>query len=1539
MAEQNITTSVGKVILIEGNVYIKEVTGELIPLIEGMSVYAGQLIQTGPQGSILVELSNGEVLSLGRNTLVRLDEDLIGSTDIDENQTTAEDIRRAIEAVQEGNFDILEATAAGQQDDLSSAAQSANFIPSPLSEGEVTSGYETGTFNTPRQTINNRDFDSIRFEQVIPQNNTPVAVDDAITLNEDAATTINVLSNDSDLDGDSISVSAVSQPANGAVVINTDGTVTYTPAANYNGADSFTYTISDGQGGTSTATVNLTVDPVNDNPVAVSQSREVQEDHVISGVISASDTDLPEGKHLTFSTSSTVEGFTLNSDGSYQFDASAYDALSQGDVETLEIPITVMDDKGATAEASLTINVNGQNNDLTYVSESASYQNVIGIYEVGTDGKPVSGSIVLINQNGMQAGTHLADLDPEQDYEFFIISNGAGNISDTDSITFDNSGNLPVLLVDGQPSSDPVYYTQPEWNIDGEDHFKFILDGNGGTVINIEDLPNLGDADFNDVVLYTNFEMNNHIVVTSDVASESDSGVSDTDNITRDKTPIIQGNTESGATVIISDVNGLTLGQARANDHGDYAIEIASLAEGTHELTVTAIDGNGISATTTQSITIDTQIDSPVITNIIDHEDDYSNVTLYGTGEPGTTITLYNKEGSTTNGNQTNSSGFVPVATALPIVVDENGSWNVDISTLDNTPLNDNEFFYATQQDVAGNVSEVSNTVHYWHGSWSNAQSEVEDDFIMMGTGDDQVTIDANDTNDRFVADGGAGSDTAIFTGNHEDYLIEVVDDHTVKVTEINGDQDVNELRDFEFISFDDGVYDIENELFNYADSQPIGTDETVAMDFEAASSRDDDSGNETAFSTTNVVITLDVSGSMGSDNRLMLAKESLQNMINVYDERGSVNVKLVTFNAYGQIQTNTDHEIWMSAEEAINVINGLDANGSTNYEHAVYETYHDYSEPQADQTVAYFISDGTPTAEVFGDGDYDYLSAWAQNGWNSFVNQYVDELNVVALGEDISNLSYLEILASAGNEVSDVIEVRNENELSDAIAPVDTQLTVTGDLTDNLTEGDGKISFTSISVAGVTYTASDFANGQTIALDGDGVLSVDFESGTYAYTASASEFVTDVTKTFTVNAQDEDGDVVSFNVNIQVNVDDEASMPEIELSIGEMVAVTQEGYQYDGDDARNANGHGTHTLSYDSYAEALDAQNGANHNNGSLVYKNVNNAVWNLNDSNDKLFVVTKNASNAMINLAQGNNTIIFEKEPGTNIVINAGIGKDTLVLSGHQDDYNLNALNDDNGILGGLITGSNNMSMIVNNIDCIAFEDGSTVGDSSLYQGAASTAYFYPLEIEAELKDTDGSESLSNIQLTGLPDDGSASLTGTGVSANQDGSYTIELLEDGSISEDVKLASNRQLAEEELSDIHASVTAIEANGGDTAMAEVNDAGDHFLYGLDNEDDVFIVDNEDGGQDTYIDNFNVEHDVLDISDVISSEASEETLSSYLNLSSVDSDGDGQADDTKISVDKDGKAETQDDITNIYIQDNQFTDNNLDDMNIDFQNE
>ncbi len=93
---------------------------------------------------------------------------------------------------------------------------------------------------------------------VATANQPPVAVADSATTNEGVAVVVSVLANDTDANGDGLSLSSVTQGSQGTVTH--DGLVaTYTPGAGYTGGDSFTYVVSDGQGGTDTGTVTMTV--------------------------------------------------------------------------------------------------------------------------------------------------------------------------------------------------------------------------------------------------------------------------------------------------------------------------------------------------------------------------------------------------------------------------------------------------------------------------------------------------------------------------------------------------------------------------------------------------------------------------------------------------------------------------------------------------------------------------------------------------------------------------------------------------------------------------------------------------------------------------------------------------------------------------------------------------------------------------------------------------------------------------------------------------------------------------------------------------------------------------------------------------------------------------------------------------------------------------------------------------------------------------------------------------------------------------------
>jgi len=116
-------------------------------------------------------------------------------------------------------------------------------------------------------------------------NSGPVAVNDNYNVNEDEVLVMNapgVLANDTDVDGDTPSAALVDGPTHGTLTLNANGSFTYTPATNFSGSDSFTYNAADGIGTSNPATVSITVNSVNDAPVAANDSATTLEDAAVT---------------------------------------------------------------------------------------------------------------------------------------------------------------------------------------------------------------------------------------------------------------------------------------------------------------------------------------------------------------------------------------------------------------------------------------------------------------------------------------------------------------------------------------------------------------------------------------------------------------------------------------------------------------------------------------------------------------------------------------------------------------------------------------------------------------------------------------------------------------------------------------------------------------------------------------------------------------------------------------------------------------------------------------------------------------------------------------------------------------------------------------------------------------------------------------------------------------------------------------------------------------------------------------------------------
>lgn len=235
-------------------------------------------------------------------------------------------------------------------------------------------------------------------------NNAPVAVDDSFAAGEDDAAAVrgNALSNDSDSDGNPLTAVAQTNVAGsngGLFSINTAGQVTFNPngafehlAAGQTTTTSFTYTVSDGQGGTDTAIVTVTVTGANDAPVAVDDSFGVGEDAVATVVGNAlgNDSDV-DGGTLAATPQTGVAGtggglFSINAAGQVTFNPNGeFEHLAAGQTATTSFTYTVSDGQGGADTATVTVTVTGAN-DAPVAADDGTF--------VVTPGRSVTGNVL-----------------------------------------------------------------------------------------------------------------------------------------------------------------------------------------------------------------------------------------------------------------------------------------------------------------------------------------------------------------------------------------------------------------------------------------------------------------------------------------------------------------------------------------------------------------------------------------------------------------------------------------------------------------------------------------------------------------------------------------------------------------------------------------------------------------------------------------------------------------------------------------------------------------------------------------------------------------------------------------------------------------------------------------------------------------------------------------------------------------------------------------------------------------------------------------
>jgi large repetitive protein len=477
-------------------------------------------------------------------------------------------------------------------------------------------------------------------------NDAPVAADDNYTVNEDTTLTIaapGVLANDSDVDSTNLTSAVVVGPTHGSLTLNTDGSFSYTPNANYNGSDSFTYQASDSQTNSSTATVNITVNPVNDAPVGVNDSYNVNEDTTLNvtapGVL-GNDSDVDGDALTAILASGPVNGtLTLNSDGSFSYTPNA--------------------------------NYNGSDN-FTYKPNDGT-----------VDGTPVTVTITVNSVNDAPVAVN-DSYTANEDTALLISAPGVlGNDTDVDGDT------LTAVVVNNPThgtltlNSDGSFTYTPDANYNGSDSFTYkpndgTTDGNTATV-------NITVNSVNDAPVATNDSYSVNEDTTLTVAA-----------------PGVLGNDSDvdGDTLTAILVAGPTHGTLNLSANGSFTYTPATNYNGPDSFTYKPNDGTTDGNTATVNITVDPVNDAPVASN-----------DSYTTAED--TVLNIAAPGVLTNDSDVDGNSLTAVLVANPthgtVSLNSDGSFTYTPSTNYNGA--DSFTYKANDGAVDGNVATVNITV------------------------------------------------------------------------------------------------------------------------------------------------------------------------------------------------------------------------------------------------------------------------------------------------------------------------------------------------------------------------------------------------------------------------------------------------------------------------------------------------------------------------------------------------------------------------------------------------------------------------------------------------------------------------------------------------------------------------------------------------------------------------------------------------------------------------------------------------------------
>ncbi|EIY8173350.1 tandem-95 repeat protein [Vibrio parahaemolyticus] len=496
---------------------------------------------------------------------------------------------------------------------------------------------------------------------ILPINDAPNAENDVITTEEDTAVTIDVLVNDSDVEGDALSIQSASVPSEQGSVDIVDGKLVFTPAENFNGEATISYIVTDGDL-TDEAKVSVTVTPVNDSPVAVDDTTSIQEDTAVTIDVLTNDTDV-DGDKLSIESASVPkeQGTVEVVDGKLVF-TPAENFNGQA-----EITYTVTDGQ-LTDEAKVTVTVNPVNDAPTIkvdavesiTEDAVNTDTVVATLTVRDTDTPEDQLTVSLenNSNGYfvlvgnevkltQAGVDAVNNDELNLKDLTIsasVSDGVNpTASDSDSLIVNRVNDAPTVenaIADQVLSEDFASYT-----IDLNDAFKdsdsalnFSVSGNSNVLVSIENgiatISPTADWNGSETLTFTATDPSGESVsqtVNFTVASVADI-VADKATVVEDTPTIIKvlGNDTfegDGKVVSLDANNGPANGTVSVNPDGSVTYTPNDNYHGADSFTYIVTSG-GVSESTTVEVNVTPVNDAPVAKNDISTTQEDTAVTI-----------------------------------------------------------------------------------------------------------------------------------------------------------------------------------------------------------------------------------------------------------------------------------------------------------------------------------------------------------------------------------------------------------------------------------------------------------------------------------------------------------------------------------------------------------------------------------------------------------------------------------------------------------------------------------------------------------------------------------------------------------------------------------------------------------------------------------------------------------------------------------------------------------------------------------------------